>query len=81
MKEPTFEKAMEKLEAIVNLLEKGDLPLEESLAKFEEGMRLSRLLSGKLDEVQKKISLLIQEPGGDVREEPFDESDHGSAEE
>ncbi len=81
MKEPTFEKAMEKLSSIVALLEKGELPLEEALARFEEGMRLSRLLNDRLDEVQKRITLLVREPGGAVREEPFGEPAPGSGEE
>jgi len=64
MSKTTFEQSMKKLEQIVQELESGDLPLEEAMLKFEEGIKLSRLCSGKLDETEKKITLLLQDQKG-----------------
>ena len=63
---PTFEAALQKLETIVQRLEKGELTLEESLALYEEGIRLSRLCHGKLEEAEGKIELLVKDARGDV---------------
>lgn len=71
MNDVTFEEAMKQLEAIVQDLEAGDLSLEIALKKFEEGVRLSKLCSRKLDETEKKISILLKDPKGDVCEKPF----------
>lgn len=71
----TFETALERLESIVTALEAGDVPLEESLKQFEEGMTLARFCGAKLDEVEKKVSLLVSDPKGTVQETPFDPSD------
>ena len=56
-----FETAMSDLEEIVNTLEKGELPLEETLKQFEEGMTLSQYCQKSLQDAQKKIDKLIQE--------------------
>jgi exodeoxyribonuclease VII small subunit len=61
--EPPFEEALERLETIVEELEAGSLTLEESLARYEEGVRLSRRLSASLDEAEKRIERLVEEPG------------------
>jgi len=71
MAKTTFEQSMKKLEQIVQELESGDLPLEEAMQKFEEGIKLSRLCSEKLDETEKKITLLLQDQKGNVSEKPF----------
>ena len=63
---PTFEGALQKLETIVQRLEKGELALEESLALYEEGIRLSRLCHAKLEEAEGKIELLVKDARGDV---------------
>jgi exodeoxyribonuclease VII small subunit len=63
---PTFEGALQKLETIVNRLEKGELTLEESLALYEEGIRLSRLCHAKLEEAEGKIEQLVKDARGDV---------------
>jgi exodeoxyribonuclease VII small subunit len=63
---PTFEAALQKLETIVQRLEKGELALEESLALYEEGIRLSRLCHAKLEEAEGKIELLVKDARGDV---------------
>ena len=71
MSKTNFEQSMKKLEKIVQELESGDLPLEEAMQKFEEGIKLSRLCSKKLDETEKKITLLLQDQKGNVSEKPF----------
>lgn len=62
-KEIKFEKAMGRLEEIVQGLEKGDLSLEDSLKIFEEGIRLSQVCMAKLDEAEKKVEILMKEKG------------------
>ncbi|MFP4475089.1 MAG: exodeoxyribonuclease VII small subunit [Desulfatibacillaceae bacterium] len=66
-----FETAMKKLEKIVQEMESGDLELEAALERFEEGMRLSRYLNDKLDEVEKKVTLLAKNEDGELTEKPF----------
>ena len=70
-KSQTFEEALKDLEEIVQVLEKGDQPLEIAIKKFEEGIRLSNLCSSKLDETEKKITMLVQDSNGDFVEKPF----------
>jgi exodeoxyribonuclease VII small subunit len=71
----TFEKAMEQLEKIVASLETEALSLEQSLKKFEEGMKLSQYCSEKLEETEKKISLIMGIKDDDFDEVPFDPMD------
>jgi exodeoxyribonuclease VII small subunit len=61
-----FEAALQRLEQIVQKLEKGDLPLEESLVLYEEGIRLSRLCHAKLEEAEGKIEVLMKDARGDL---------------
>ncbi len=68
----SFEGAMEKLEGIVDRLESGELPLEEALAAFEEGVALSRRCAGELDAAERRIEVLVEQ-GGALATEPFDE--------
>ena len=63
---PTFEAALVKLEQIVQRLEKGELPLEESLVLYEEGVRLSRLCHAKLEEAEGKIEMLMKDARGEA---------------
>lgn len=56
---PSFEASIQRLSEIVTSLEKGDLPLEESLALFEEGVRLSRASQERLDVAQKRVEELL----------------------
>jgi len=65
-----FEETMKKLEIITGELEKGDLNLEESVKKFEEGMELSKKASKILEEAEKKINILIQKED-EIVEESF----------
>ena len=63
--EPTFEQALAELEQIVQRLERGELPLEESLRLYEEGVRLSRLCHGKLEEAEGRIEVLLKDSRGE----------------
>ena len=60
-----FEKQLERLEQIVRQLERGETPLEESVKIFEEGVRLARLCTARLDEIQGKIEVLLDQGHGD----------------
>lgn len=62
-----FEDAMARLETIVSELEKGDLPLDESLKIFEEGVRLSKTCLKMLDDAERKVEILIQDKDGKKR--------------
>ncbi len=64
---PSFEDAIRRLGHIVEQLERGDLPLEQSLALFEEGMKLARLSQQRLDRAEKRIDELL---GFDEKNEP-----------
>jgi exodeoxyribonuclease VII small subunit len=61
MAKKTFESAMKRLEEIVSELEKGNLPLEESLKIFEEGVELTKFCTSKLNEAEKKLKMLVKE--------------------
>ena len=63
---PTFEAALKQLEEIVQKLEKGELPLEESLVLYEKGIGLSRLCHGKLEEAEGRIEMLMKDARGDL---------------
>ena len=71
MAEQKFEDAFQKLEAIVKKLEEWNLSLEESLKAFEEGVRLSRFCSKKLDEAEKKVEILLKDSNGRLVPKPF----------
>ncbi len=70
-KKKTFEDSMSQLEKIVEDIEDGDLPLETALKKFEEGVQLSKFCFDKLDETEKKVSLLLKDQNGNINEKPF----------
>ncbi len=66
-----FEELIKKLESITSKLENDKLSLDDSVALFEEGMKLSKKCNAKLEEAEKKITMLINE-NGEVSEENFD---------
>jgi exodeoxyribonuclease VII small subunit len=69
---PSFESAIKRLTEIVQVLERGDLPLEESLRLFEEGVKLSRLSQERLDAAEKRVEqLLAVDEQGRARTAPF----------
>ena len=67
-----FEKAFQQLEKIVQRLESENLPLDESLQLFEEGISLSRFCHQRLEEVEKKIETILADAKGQPVTEPFD---------
>jgi len=68
-----FEQAIERLEALVERLEDGELDLEASLSAFEEGVALSRRCAGQLDAAERRIEILVEE-GGEMLARPFDDA-------
>ncbi|MDP8263433.1 MAG: exodeoxyribonuclease VII small subunit [Candidatus Ancaeobacter aquaticus] len=71
MKEIKFEDALQNLETIVGDMEAGELSLDESLKKYEEGIKLSRFCLKKLDEAEKKIEMLQKGLDGKVKKKKF----------
>ncbi|MED3836504.1 exodeoxyribonuclease VII small subunit [Peribacillus frigoritolerans] len=61
--EATFEEAMESLEKIVEQLEEGDVPLEEAISIYKQGMDLSRLCHSKLKAVEDQLTQILREDG------------------
>lgn len=75
MSKKTFEQSLKQLEQIVEELESGDIPLEKALSRFEEGIKLSQACTAKLDEIERKISILLKKPSGELEEKPFEPND------
>jgi exodeoxyribonuclease VII small subunit len=67
-----FEEALARLEAIVNELERGQLPLDDSMRIFEEGMKLSKTCLKMLEDAERKVEILIKDKDGSKRARPFD---------
>jgi len=61
MAKEKFEDTLRKLEGLLRKMEEGDMPLEESLKAFEEGIRLSRLCAERLDEAERRVEILLKE--------------------
>ncbi len=74
-KKPDFEASMTRLEEIVGLLERGEVPLEQAMALFEEGAKLLRACTKQLDEAEQKVSLLTAGEDGGPVEKPFQENE------
>ena len=75
-KEPNgknFESCLEDLEQVVEQLESGELSLEDSLAAFEKGVGLAKFCHQKLNEVEKKIELLVKDKEGKLQLNAFEE--------
>jgi exodeoxyribonuclease VII small subunit len=75
--EPSFEQILDRLQHVVERLESGELPLEESLAVFEEGVRLSRLGARRLDDAERRVEELLVE-GDTPRTRPLPSGRRGS---
>ena len=73
MAEMKFEEALKRLEKIVEELENGSLSLDESLEKYEEGIKLSKACSKKLEVARKKVEILLKSEDGSVELKAFDE--------
>ncbi len=69
-KSPDFEQALAELEALVERLERGDLPLDEALKTFERGVELTRHCQGSLKAAQQRVEILLKR-NGQVEPEPF----------
>ena len=69
--ELSFEQGLERLEQIVQELEKGDLALERALELFEEGMKLSVACRKKLEEAENRVEILLKKSDGKMTAEPF----------
>jgi exodeoxyribonuclease VII small subunit len=69
---PKFEECLQRLEKIVDELEKGELPLEKALALFEEGIALSASCRGELEAAESKVEILLKK-NGKLQAEPFDD--------
>lgn len=76
--ETSFEAGLERLEAIVDRLEQGELPLEEALAAFEEGVSLTRRCAGQLDVAERRIEELVKD-GDNWLAKPFEGTDEDKA--
>jgi exodeoxyribonuclease VII small subunit len=68
---PSFEESLKRLEKIVEQMERGDLPLEDSIKLFEEGMSLSAECKEYLERAEGKIHILIKQRDGSMKTEPF----------
>jgi exodeoxyribonuclease VII small subunit len=75
-----FEKGLEDLEKIVRDLENGELNLEDALKRYEDGIKLSRTLQGKLTEASKKIEVLTKNLEGNLEAKPLEAEKSGKAE-
>ncbi len=71
MKMKDFESNLKQLEEIVSKLEGGELTLEQALALFEEGIKVSRFCNAKLEEAERKVEMLIKNADGTMTEAPF----------
>ncbi len=71
-KEMSFEKALENLEKLVSELEEGELSLDASLKKYEEGIKFVRVCQEKLEKARKKIELLVKKDDGTFEKEVFE---------
>jgi exodeoxyribonuclease VII small subunit len=73
--ETTFDQVLERLRSVVERLEGGALSLEDSLATFEEGIRLSRRGNEILDSAERRVEILLKGEDGALRTEPFAAAD------
>ena len=75
MAEMKFEDGLKRLEKIVDELEAGDIPLDEALEKYEEGIKLSKMCAKKLELAKKKVEILLKSEDGSVGSKPFDDKE------
>ena len=68
----SFEEQIQELEKIINELENGNLNLDDSVVKFEEGMKISKECNKMLENAEKKITILLNDENGEKKEENFD---------
>ena len=75
MAEKKFEASLSRLEEIVRSLEGGELPLEQSLKLFEEGIKLARICNARLEEAERKVEVLLKDKAGKMTTRPFEEEE------
>ena len=72
---PRFEEALAEREGLVQRLEKGELPLEESLVAFERGVNLVRLLTQRLADVEQRVEVLLKTEAGKLIRRPLEDEE------
>jgi exodeoxyribonuclease VII small subunit len=72
---PDFETSLQQLEQLVQQMERGKLTLEQSLAAFEQGVKLNRACQQALDTAEQKVNLLLQNEQGEISRQPFNKKD------
>ena len=70
-----FEKSIEELKEIIDKLESGNIPLEDSLSLFEKGVKILNSTSKKLTQMEKKVELLVESSDGKIKKKEFDIDD------
>jgi exodeoxyribonuclease VII small subunit len=75
-----FEDALKRLQVIVEKMERGDLPLEEAVESYSEGIRLVQYCHQRLEEAESKVQILLQGRQGDCTVSPFAPSPHENSE-
>ncbi|HHY14223.1 MAG TPA: exodeoxyribonuclease VII small subunit [Thermoanaerobacterales bacterium] len=75
IKKLSFESALKELEEIVDMLEKGELSIEEALEKFEKGVKLAQFCTSKLNEIEGKVSVLVEKENGEIKLEELEYSE------
>jgi len=78
--EPSFEMAMDRLEAIVSEMEEGKIPLETLLVRYEEGMKLVKVCQDRLAKAEQKIEMITRDSAGKRSVKPFDEPEAAAVE-
>ncbi len=73
----SFEESLKQLESIIGKLERGDLPLEESVRLFEEGIKLCDACKTDLETAEGKVQMLLKQKDGSMKPGPFPESSDG----
>ena len=73
--EPRFEEALAELEGVVRRLEQGELPLEDSLVAFERGMALVKELSKRLESIERRVEVLLEQSDGSLAVKPLADAD------
>ncbi len=71
----SFEESLKQLESIIGKLERGDLPLEESVRLFEEGIQLSNTCKTDLETAEGKVQMLLKQKDGTMKAVPFPQDD------
>jgi exodeoxyribonuclease VII small subunit len=71
-KKPDFEQCLARLEEVVRKLESANLPLDQAMKLFEEGMQLSRDCQGQLEQAEARVEILLKKAGGEMAPAPFD---------